>query len=427
MPLRSSFLCVGLTALLAIPAHTLENRVEALALAGVIPTGDDPAGSTVEALPDQPLEEYRARLLELAFQAASAMPRGSQLKPRSRIQEEVVMAWLELGQLRRAQVGIEGIDNWRRGACYAELAYQCARLGHHGSVQELLDRAVGIARSSEDAEMQDWRRDRILAKIAKTHAWVGREAEARAIEADLADAEQVELQVLKAQLVPAGDVRRQLELLDGLVAQGGFDQSLVALRIARELFGLFYADRELREVIEERIHQYWVKLPVQVRIETLERLIESTLAYQDDAKALELLHQARLLIEGHAWLPEDRVVLTARLAVLRFRAGDPQRARREVDTALGFFEQNRVRIESMYRAGALRPIAEAYDQMGDRSAALRTFKLSLEESLENPNSRPRANDFVALCVSMARHAIEPDQALSARLAEVLAKELREPW
>jgi hypothetical protein len=54
------------------------------------------------------------------------------------------------------------------------------------------------------------------------------------------------------------------------------------------------------------------------------------------------------------------------------------------------------------------------------------YKQAVEESLENPNSRPRADDLCALCCSMAVHGFRPDDALLRRVGEVCAG-LREPW
>jgi hypothetical protein len=50
----------------------------------------------------------------------------------------------------------------------------------------------------------------------------------------------------------------------------------------------------------------------------------------------------------------------------------------------------------------------------------------VEEGVVNPNSRPRADDLVDVCNSMARHGVEPDSKLTQRLKEVQAS-LRSPW
>jgi len=81
---------------------------------------------------------------------------------------------------------------------------------------------------------------------------------------------------------------------------------------------------------------------------------------------------------------------------------------------------------NIYRAGALRPLAEAYQSMGDTAAALTVFKKAVEEGVENPNSRPRVEDLSATCRSMALSGVEPDADLWARLREVFTG-LGQPW
>ena len=44
----------------------------------------------------------------------------------------------------------------------------------------------------------------------------------------------------------------------------------------------------------------------------------------------------------------------------------------------------------------------------------------------NPNSRPRAEDLVAICCSMAKSAVEPDAALMGRIRQV-KDALGAPW
>ena len=56
----------------------------------------------------------------------------------------------------------------------------------------------------------------------------------------------------------------------------------------------------------------------------------------------------------------------------------------------------------------------------------RDVQASRGRSALNPNSRPRADDVCATCISMAVHGIEPDAELRARLEQIV-KELGAPW
>jgi hypothetical protein len=50
----------------------------------------------------------------------------------------------------------------------------------------------------------------------------------------------------------------------------------------------------------------------------------------------------------------------------------------------------------------------------------------VEEGVENPNSRPRAEDLSATCRSMALHAVEPDADLWKRMRQI-GDGLGPPW
>ena len=116
----------------------------------------------------------------------------------------------------------------------------------------------------------------------------------------------------------------------------------------------------------------------------------------------------------------------AQLAALRHRAGEKSQARVEVDAALAKFEAERQKIVNIDRAKTLRPIAEAYSSMSDASAALMVYKRALEEGVENPNSRPRAEDLAATLCSMALNRFEPDAQTWLRIVEI-CDGLGQPW
>jgi len=80
----------------------------------------------------------------------------------------------------------------------------------------------------------------------------------------------------------------------------------------------------------------------------------------------------------------------------------------------------------IYRAETLCPLAEAYRTLGDAASALAVYKRAVEEATVNPNSRPRAEDLSAICCSLAKHEVEPDLELWARLTKV-HDGLGEPW
>ncbi len=392
------------------------------------------ADSTIATEPR--LEPYRAELLELAYGAASAFPRNPHIKNRSRAQEAVVMAALELDQPTRALRYIEGIDNWRRGKTYADLAYHEAQHGRMASVQKYLDLALTIAEganvesrepASDSVEgTQEWRRDRIRTSIARTYVFLGQDEKAARIAAGAEDSEIGRVHIEHAQKNVKADFDVQVAAIDKLVATGSFEQLIAALQSYAVLFGRFYDDADRRALVEARIETAWAKMPIQVRLDTLMALTNHALEHKDSPKALELVNAADKLLDSTQSSAESHVPLRAQLAALRFRVGDVERARKSADDALALYEKDGAKIVNMYRAGVLRPLAEAYQAMGDTAQARKVYAMALEEGVVNPNSRPRAEDLAATACSMAVHGVEPDAALKKRLAEVRAG-LGNPW
>ena len=144
------------------------------------------------------------------------------------------------------------------------------------------------------------------------------------------------------------------------------------------------------------------------------------------ALALEQLDEAKLLLEGATLTADLRVPLMAGLAELRFQAGRRAEAQSEAAAALALFAAESERFPDIDRADILRPVAEAYHVLGDAAAARALYRRALDEGAANPNSRPRAEDLAATCLSMALHGVEPDAELRARLHEV-RDALGPPW
>jgi hypothetical protein len=386
--------------------------------------GDAQAQSAASA--DKSIAEYQRKLLDLAFTSASAMPTLPHIKNRCRVQETVVATCFDLDQPQRALECVEKIDNWRKGAGYADYAFYCARHGVTKDVQRYLELAQKISDQGEETISQDWQKDRIKVAIAKTHAWLGEIELASRFETGIEHAEMGKVDAVRAQRGDAADFEGQTKALDAVFANGDFDLVHNALDTCAQLFNRFYDDAPKRDLMEQRIKSSWGKLPLQVRLEALMELAGFALLHHDDAKALALVDDAQAILDGAKWLPENYTPLAAPIAALRWKAGDREKARAQLDAVLALYEQQRGLIVDIYRAGSLRPIAEAYEAMGDGAKALAIYKRAVEEGVANPNSRPRAEDLAATCCSMAKATVEPDAALWVRLQEV-SKGLRAPW
>ena len=138
------------------------------------------------------------------------------------------------------------------------------------------------------------------------------------------------------------------------------------------------------------------------------------------------MKKARALADETKWAPEDRIPLVARLAGLRFLCGEHDPAKADADAALALFDAERTKIVDIYRAKVLRSLAESYQTLGDTGDALRCYIRAVDAGVENPNSRPRADDLAATCASMAIHGVPPDGELWERLVAIGDK-LGPPW
>jgi hypothetical protein len=78
------------------------------------------------------------------------------------------------------------------------------------------------------------------------------------------------------------------------------------------------------------------------------------------------------------------------------------------------------------KAEAIVPLAESYQMMGNRDKALEVYKLAVTSAVENPNSRPRAEDLTDILCSMALNSVELDEELDMEINRHIAG-LGSPW
>jgi tetratricopeptide (TPR) repeat protein len=277
-----------------------------------------------------------------------------------------------------------------------------------------------------DENPQEWRRDRVRARIADTYLLLGRPDLADPYRAGVLESEATSLEAARAAMADAGAFDDRMKVVDELLARGSLDQIRTALETSAQLFDRFYDDQGRRSEAERRVRLAYDKLPIMIRIDLLTRLAESATAHGDPSKAREIIDAVRSAIDGGTWLPEDHVPLLARLATIRHRAGDEVGAQSVAADALALYDQRREEIGTVFRAEALRPLAEAYQAMGDAVNALHIYKRVLADGAENPNGRPRAMDLAATCCSMAVHGVEPDADAWALLRKI-DDTLEAPW
>jgi len=329
---------------------------------------------------------------------------------------------LELDQPQRALGYIEKISDWRRGLGYADYAFYCTQNGFTNDVKKHLNLAEQISSIAD----QDWRRDRILVKIASVCTLLGDQETSARLTRDIEPSEAGKIEQTKADHCTDSSFETQFESVRLLIATENFDIVKNALTACVRLFDRFYKDTERRSLVEKTIRESWGRLPVFVRIDLLAGMSDAALTNADLQKARELLNDAKALFNGAKWAPEHGIPVMARLAALRFRCGEPDLARAEVAAAYSLYDREHSRIVNIYKADTLIPLAEAYQVITDVTGAVTGYKRAVEAAVENPNSRPRAEDLSAICLSMARNNVEPDTALWLRIREVKGA-LGEPW
>lgn len=382
------------------------------------------------ALTDAPLSAARAELLDLAFSAASAFPTNPHAKNKARAQAEVVDACIALDQHARAARFASEIDGWERGTAYADLAHRLAERGAKQDAHRCLALAEVVADKDrtvlEDEGGQVWRRDRIRARMARAQLALGEERAAEALAKDLADAEQAHVTSAVAARTDAEEFDERMRWVDETVKLANFELLQAALATCVELFDAHYDDVQKREACEAKIESSWSKLPVGIRVEFVLDLGHRALAHGDRTKTLALSEKAKALIDGALWPPVLKVDVLSRLATLRHRAGDAEAGRADANFALAYFDAEERAIVDIDRADALRPLAETFHALGDTAAARKTYQRALAAGQTNPNARPRCQDFVATCCSLARIGFETDDELLQTLRSIRAS-LREPW
>jgi tetratricopeptide (TPR) repeat protein len=288
-------------------------------------------------------------------------------------------------------------------------------------VQGHLDRAAQIASGEED-----WRRDVILVKVAATRELIGQSQQASALEVGVVDSEAGKVAVVRASRAGDADFDQQFGAVSETLASGVFDRMRNAFDACLMLLDRFYADADRRELVLKRVVFYANQMPPAIRIDLHEKIAQCAIKHGDQPVASKNINDVNYLVEHLGWRPESRIPLLARVSRLQAMAGDKDAARRTADAALVLFDVERERLENFDRAAALRPVAEAYQALGDSADALAIYKRAVADGAINPNARPRANDLTATCISMATNAVEPDAELWITLREI-RQGLVDPW
>jgi hypothetical protein len=197
---------------------------------------------------DYPLDEFQVQLLDIAIEAASAIPVEPYIKDRSKAQQDVIEKCLKLDQPVRAIRYADKIENWRRGLCYAKTALYLARQGYSKEqIQKGLDIAETIAGMDH---RQKWRSDRIQAEIARTYFILGMPEKARAIKNKLLESESATSET-EVKTNPQLSFEKHVEALKDVIDLDSFEITHKALYGYAALFNRYYGDIEKRNSIKD--------------------------------------------------------------------------------------------------------------------------------------------------------------------------------
>lgn len=361
------------------------------------------------------------RLLQLAFDTASAVPARPHIKTRCRLQERAATVALELDQPQLAEAYVTQIKDWRRGTGHAFIGLYYARNDESVKAREQLEIAEKIAYA-----IKDWHKERIKTHIARAYILLGEAAKARELTSDIEELEAARAQKTEARVSRENQFEEQVGEIEKLLDSERFDIKRQALIAACQLVDNFYDDSCKRQQLESIITSSWDDIPVFVRIDLILRMTESALGNNDKARATNLTQRAADAYNNATWKPRHGIPVQARIAALTYRAGERSKAESLAEEALMNYREKEKSIVNIYRADTLVPLAEAYATMGNSSQALKLFHQALDAGFVNPNSRPRAEDLAMICCSMVKRDIEPSPTLWEHLRE-RRNQLGDPW
>lgn len=393
---------------------------------------DAAAADAAQVEADDARESVAARVLDLAATGVAKLPTRPHEEDRTRRQAELVVAALEADELAVARRIAGDISNWRRALSHAAIAAHLAEAGETDAAKKALREAEGLERELTGETVQGWRRDRVRGQIAATYAHLGDRATAAAIQALLVPEEAGKLATLSVRFTELDPevVDSQVEGLVKIADTATMEAAFGALSAIVELYGRFggegETDAERRASLEGHVRGNWKRVPSELRIRLLRAMAEHDHARGDRAAARGHVDEAVAIILANTWNPEQAVGLRGEAAVMLHRAGDEPRAREILGAALVHYEENLREVSEIFHGRALRPLAEAYARIGDRTTADELYKRALACIVPNPNGRPRANNLVATAISIVEVGHEPSKGLMSMM-ERMGEGLKAPW
>ena len=363
----------------------------------------------------------RDDLLDLAFQISTSIPIEPFASDRARMQALVAQACIKNGSLIQATQYASKIEGWRQGELFALIGQQYATANETQLARDFAARAMEVATNETD-----WRRERIVIDAAKIYLQLGDSAKASTLLEGATQAELGKLEAARTAIVLESQLDNQADMFDKAIAtknfdlaRGGIDGYLVWLdRVSQDEIRTTRALKAIDDALLELPLDLQVKYGIDLA-DHLHKNLKRDLAILKLDKATEIF-------SATTFLPEDVAPLGAMIARARIRMGDESSARLLLQRLYSEYSTRREGIVNLRRATSLRALGEGFYELGDRDDAIACYNLALEEGTINPNARPRAEDLVATCISMAEYGISLTPDLKNRI-DTIRSSLTYPW
>ncbi len=380
------------------------------------------------ALDKEVRSSQQLKLLDMAFSGVSKMPVKPHIKNRSRSQQQVVEAALELGRPEQAERYIRHIQNWQHWMGCANLAFFYAQHGRRHLARKSLRYAEAALEMSERLRsgsivttgpnplidsLKGWRFRQVKARVDETHWLLSLTPLANAV-GGMAD-RQVQ------------DWGASMSVLRTIPRHIGFEVMAETLAGMAKLADECCAAADIGRLLEIDILPRMERTPIFFQIDVLNSLAEICVRRGDNQRAMEIVACTESLINHQLLAPRFFISETAKLIVLRFKvAVKSQAATRDIDHLMEYYRDKRGVIVNIDRASLVCRMAEIYHLIGMKDTALDIYSQAIDEAMVNPNSRPRSQDICSICCSLALNNVKPSDALLVKLEKAISQ-LGSPW
>lgn len=371
--------------------------------------------------PPVPTSDWRPALLDQAMQVASSPPEKAHASVRSRLQRDVAATAIELGMIDAALRYAEMIRDWREGEVLALAAQALAKGPDRARAQACVSRAVEIALRADG-----WRKERLYTEIAVALAMLGDVEQARRFSGPVPPELTGRVEAQLSSQVPLEEVDRQCDAFDRAIATGSFDIVRSGIDGYFSVWNRASGDAARTSRAEKAIRGAIPGLPIDLQIEAHIRLAEALARDGRPEPGDAEIDAALRLLQQYEFTPEIRGVIVRDLALALSRRGERGRALQLVSEALDRYRRDVASIVDVDRADFVRPLAEAFAELGDSGRAIDAWTLALAAGSTNPNARPRAEDLCLTCLSIVRSDVEPTDALRRSMREI-QNGLKAPW